>query len=281
MCFVPFSLYNGIVKIKLPSGMLEGMSLHFPKTIVVSLSGPGAVAKASPAWLKTVLCGAGGVPVEAVEEFYRFQNPTRWFLLPNSKMSQTVYDNLHGRSIKVPGTEIQLELEHVDREIQNNIHWLPITYPVEAVKRIVTALTGDNYPEVFRLKRQEGRWGARCRPTRTIPQYVSEVAGRRDQWDSIMITRLTECQHCSATMRQRSAGPIGAPLEGRELVHNSHCLWPTFLPWREEQQEKRCQSKKVPKGSQAEVVEVVLERREVDEEVVESRQPVETTVWSN
>lgn len=74
-----------LMKIRLPPGLLEGRSLHFPHTIVVNLSGPGALAKASPAWLMSVVCGIG-VAMEAVEEFYRFQNPTRWFLVPSTKM---------------------------------------------------------------------------------------------------------------------------------------------------------------------------------------------------
>lgn len=48
-----------LMRIKLPAGLLEGRTLHFLWTTVVVLSGEGAVAKANPAWLASVLCGPG------------------------------------------------------------------------------------------------------------------------------------------------------------------------------------------------------------------------------
>lgn len=115
-----------------------------------------------------------------------------------------MYEGLHGKRIGVPGTEIYLSLEHVKKERSRiTIHWLPATYTEEAVKVIVTALTGDNQPEIFKIRDKEGKWGALCLPTRPIPHYASvDVPGRRDQWHTIMVTmpgRLTECQHCTRT----------------------------------------------------------------------------------
>lgn len=95
----------------------------------------------------------------AVEEFYRFQNPSKWYFVP-SKMPNAVYKNLHGKQILVPGTEVSLSLEHVEKERSwLTIHWLPATYTEAAVKVVVTALSGDNQPVVFRIKdkREMGR----------------------------------------------------------------------------------------------------------------------------
>lgn len=189
------------MRIKLPAGLLDGRGLHFPRTTVVVLSGEGAVAKANPAWLTSVLCGPGGLPVEAVGGLYKFENPTRWFLAASEKMTQAAYDKLHGQTIHVPGTGITLRCEHVEKERDRiTIHWLPPTYTMEAVTVVVRALTGDGSPEVFRAK--EGKWGALCRPTQPIPHYAEvEVPGRKEQWHAIMITmpgRRTECRHCSS-----------------------------------------------------------------------------------
>lgn len=161
------------------------------------------MAKASPAWLISVVCGVDGVAMEAVEEFYRFQNPTRWFLVPSNRMHNTVYENLHGKHFKVPGTDIYVPLEFVEKEKSKlEIHWLPATYNEAAVKVVVTALTGDCQPEVYRLRNQEGKWGASCRPTRPIPHYAAVEVPGREQWHNIKIRmpgRLTECQYCSET----------------------------------------------------------------------------------
>lgn len=193
-----------MMKIRLPSTLFEGKSLHIPRTTVITLYGPGAVDKANPSWLASVLHGAGGIPVEAIDELYRFQNPTRWFFGASDKMSQNVYEGLHGKRIKVPGTDICLELEHVEKErTKVTVHWLPPTYLLGAVKTIVEATTGDSNAEVFRLQNQGGKWGVLCRPTRVIPHYaLVEVPGRRDEWHRIKITvqgRLTECQVCGNT----------------------------------------------------------------------------------
>lgn len=192
------------MKIRLPAGLLEGRSLHLPRTTVIVLSGPGAVAKASPGFLSAALQGPGGVPAAAMSELYRFENPTRWFLGATEKMTRQVYDGLHGKTIRVPGTEIVLALEHVDKErTRLTVHWLPPSYSVEAVKAVITALSGDARPEVFKLKNREGQWGALCHPDKEIPHYAAvEVPGRANDWHTIKITipgRLTECQHCSRT----------------------------------------------------------------------------------
>lgn len=193
-----------MMRIIIPAGLLEGRSLHFPRTTVVVLSGAGAVAKANPAWLAAALHGAGGLPTGSIEELYRFENPTRWFFTASDKMSKTVFDSLHGKRVAVPGTNISLHLEHADKErTRLTLHWLPQTYPVEAVKVVVAELTGDSQAEIFKLRNQEGRWAALCRPVRPVPHYASvEVPGREDTWHTIKITlpgRLTECQWCGET----------------------------------------------------------------------------------
>lgn len=126
--------------------------------------------------------------MEVVGGLYRFQNPTRWFISPSEKMTQPLYESLHGRTIHVPGTGISLMCVHVEKERDRIIvHWLPPTYPREAVTAVVQALTGDGSPEVFKLK--DGKWGALCHPACPIPYYAAvEVPGRRGLWHSIMIT---------------------------------------------------------------------------------------------
>lgn len=46
--------------------------------------------------------------------------------------------------LKVPGTEITLELENVEKErTRVTIHWLPMTYPLEAVHSFISVAAGD------------------------------------------------------------------------------------------------------------------------------------------
>lgn len=146
-------------------------------------------------------------------DLYRFENPTRWFLGATERMSRQVYDGLHDRTIKMPGTEIVLACEHVEKErTRLTVHWLPPSYPVEAVKAIVTALTGDGRQEVFKLKNREGQCGALCHPDKDISHYAAvEVPGRANDWHTIKITvpgRLTECQHCSKTYHWSNKCPL-------------------------------------------------------------------------
>ncbi|BFZ15612.1 hypothetical protein BsWGS_18651 [Bradybaena similaris] len=193
-----------VMNISLPSNLLEVNSLHFPRTTVITLYGPGAVGMANSSWLTSVLYGPGGIPVGAIDELYRFQNPTRWYFRASDKMSQNTYEGLHGMRIKVPDTDICLELEHVEKErTRITVHWMPVTYPLEAVKIVVEAITGDSDAEVLRLRNQQGRWGVLCRPTKVIPHFaLVEVPGRRDEWHRIKITvqgRPTECQVCGDT----------------------------------------------------------------------------------
>lgn len=101
------------------------------------------------------------------------------FFTASEKMQRSVYDGLHGKKIHVPGTAITLEMQHVEKEKHRiTLHWLPPTYSAEAVKAVVEEITGDGRVEVFKLRNQEGKWGARYNPTRTIPHYASiEVPG--------------------------------------------------------------------------------------------------------
>lgn len=203
--------------------MLEGRSLHYPRTTVMVLSGAGAVAKANPAWLSAVLCGPGGLPADNIGELYRFENPTRWFCTASETMSRGMYDSLHGRVIKVPGTDITLMCEHVDKErTRITVHWLPTTYPPEAVKAVVGALTGDEDAEVFKMRNREGQWGALCHPTKEIPHYASvEAPGRPNGWHTIKVTipgRLTACQHCGQTEHWSNKCPSRKQRNGVQQV---------------------------------------------------------------
>lgn len=83
-----------------------------------------------------------------------------------------------------------MSLEHVEKEKSKlPIHWLPARYNEAAVEVVVTALTGDCQPEVYRLRNQEGKWDASCRPTRPIPHYAAvKVPGLREKWHNIKIT---------------------------------------------------------------------------------------------
>lgn len=79
------------------------------------LNGPGAVSKANPVWLASVLHGLGGIPVRTIDELNRFKNPHLWYFEPADVMSY-VYASLHGKQIRVPRTEITLELEDMEKE---------------------------------------------------------------------------------------------------------------------------------------------------------------------
>lgn len=55
-----------------------------------------------------------------------------------TKMLTGTYERLHGKKVKVPGTEMIFELELVEKErTRVNIHWLSKTYSTAAVEEVV------------------------------------------------------------------------------------------------------------------------------------------------
>lgn len=191
-----------IMKVRVPARLLEGRSLHFPRTTIVVLRDPGAVTKANLAWLAQhfmVLADCQQDPSMSCTTL-RIRHAG---FSARRRICPEDYDSLHGRKLQVPGTGVTLELQHVDKErTRLTLHWLPSVYPAEAVKAVVGSLTGDENADVFRIRNQEGRWGALCHLTLPNPHYaLVQLPGKREAWHIIMIAlpgRLTECRYCSS-----------------------------------------------------------------------------------
>lgn len=146
-------------------------------------------------------------------------------------MSRQIYEGLHGKVIRVPGTEIVLTCEHVEKErTRITVHWLSPTYPLEAVKAVVGALTGDEQAEVFKLRNREGQWGALCCPVKEIPHYaLVEAPGRPNGWHTIKITipgRLSLKRHLIASQPFGEDRPQHTPVvfTAHRRLRNPACL---------------------------------------------------------
>lgn len=122
----------------------------------------------------------------AIDDLYPFGNPTLFRRVGKKNIKKCKRVG-YMEKIRVPGTDISLELGHEDKErTRITVPWLSMTYPLEAAKAIVEATTGDANAEAFRLRNQDGRCGKMCRPTRFISHYVPvEVPDRKDEWNFI------------------------------------------------------------------------------------------------
>lgn len=72
----------------------------------------------------------------------------------------------------VPGTEITLSLEHVDKERDRlTLHWLPPTFSGEVVTAVVEAVSGDGQAvkiQALKLTYRTDYFIPRRKPTSTI-----------------------------------------------------------------------------------------------------------------
>lgn len=179
---------------------MDGHKFHKKGTLIVTITGSGAAAKATPNLVASALLGPGGVPSGGIADIYRLESPTRWFVNLNQAAHIAVYKGLHGKKFKLPIEGLEISIEHVEKERERvTIHWLPNTISAEGVKFLVSETIGDQNAEVFRIQYSGGKWGVLCNPTKDVPHYVQIKAPGTTNGHRILYTmpgRKTQCPNC-------------------------------------------------------------------------------------
>lgn len=196
-------------------------SFHYPDTMLLQVSGPGAAAKASVALLTSALIGPGQLPIRGISLLYRLESPVKFYLTPMAE----AHSHYNGKCLSLTDPAVTIMVEQLDKQqTKLTLKYLSSKLGQAEIEKLVKKITEDLKAEAFRFREAPlGRW-VLYSSKNEIPHYISiEVEGDPER-HLVYITipgRRTACFHCgedsywsSVCSAQRSPkvqGPQPAP----------------------------------------------------------------------
>lgn len=81
------------------------------------------------------------------------ESPTSWYFTLKDSVNKNIIGCPYNTSCIVHGTEVILTFEHIDIEkMRLTLHWLTSGIKYEEAKTIVSQLTGDYNPDIYKLQ---------------------------------------------------------------------------------------------------------------------------------